>query len=262
MYRNNFTSSSNVTIGGTGYFKVPFEEAIELVKNRRVKVLDGFAFVSIEDFSTILISRFKQHLSSALISAFKSLGPVLNEYETVTPILNNLATRYLASDYTVDSSKRSGQIQISQLDMLAKRSFPLCMRNLHNKLKETHHLKHMGRMQYGLFLKGIGLSMEDALLFWRNEFCQIMGVDKFDKSYAYNIRHNYGKEGKRTDYTPYSCMKIIMGHVGPGEHHGCPFRHFDGENLKYTLTSNGVPVSSASEILGLVKENHFQVYFF
>ena len=27
-------------------------------------------------------------------------------------------------------------------------------------------------MQYGLFLKGIGLSLEEALQFWRQEFTQ------------------------------------------------------------------------------------------
>lgn len=57
--------------------------------------------------------------------------------------------------------------------------------------------------------QGIGLPVEEALRFWRTEFAPVTPSDKFDKEYTYNIRHNYGVEGKRTNYTPYSCVKII-----------------------------------------------------
>jgi hypothetical protein len=40
---------------------------------------------------------------------------------------------------------------------LSRRSFPLCMRNLHENFRKNHHLKHWGRLQYGLFLKVIAL---------------------------------------------------------------------------------------------------------
>lgn len=50
--------------------------------------------------------------------------------------------------------------------------------------------------------QGLGLQLEDALEFWRKSF-KDMTDDKFAKEHAYNIRHNYGKEGKRVNYTPY-----------------------------------------------------------
>ena len=48
-----------------------------------------------------------------------------------------------------------------------------------------------------------------------------------DSSYQHDplaIRYNYGKEGKKKNWQPYDCMRIIMESVGPGETHGCPFR--------------------------------------
>lgn len=53
------------------------------------------------------------------------------------------------------------------------------MRNLHEALKTNHHLRHYGRLQYLLFLKGIGLPLEESLKFWRNEFSKgSIPVDK------------------------------------------------------------------------------------
>ncbi len=64
-------------------------------------------------------------------------------------------------------------LHAGDLDALSKRSMPLCMRHLHNSLKREHKLKHWGRLQYGLFLKGAGLSMEDALAFFQIEFTKV-----------------------------------------------------------------------------------------
>ena len=63
-------------------------------------------------------------------------------------------------------------------------------------------------------MQGIGLPLDEALRFWRTEFSQKTPPDAFDKQYAYNIRHNYGKEGKRVEYTPHSCVKIISSVPG------------------------------------------------
>ena len=83
------------------------------------------------------------------------------------------------------------------------------MSELHLHLRKEHTLKHTGRQQYGLFLKGIGVSLDDSIEFFKREFTKRIPEGKFHKEYTYNIRHNYGKEGKRADYTAWNCSKII-----------------------------------------------------
>ncbi|GJM98443.1 hypothetical protein PR202_ga15457 [Eleusine coracana subsp. coracana] len=140
-----------------------------------------------------------------------------------------------------------------------------------SQLRENHHLKHGGRVQFGLFLKGAGLKFEEALAFWRAEFSQKVGSERFDKEYAYSIRHNYGKEGKRTDYTLYSCQKIISATPGVGNHHGCPYRHFGydhilkmnflEENLRAAINKMGVRGHALEDIMDKVKNRHYQVLY-
>ncbi|KAF6714468.1 DNA primase large subunit [Oryzias melastigma] len=90
-------------------------------------------------------------------------------------------------------------------------------------------------------------------------FCSFSSP-QFDKAYAYGIRHMYGKEGKRADYTPYSCMKVILSNPpSQGDHHGCPFRHSDPELLKQKLQFYKVSPSSITQIMELVKGMHFQL---
>lgn len=113
--------------------------------------------------------------------------------------------------YEVKAPTGSDKVNLGDLDYHTQRSFPPCMKSLYQALKNHHHLKHYGRLQMGLFLKGIGLTMEESLLFWKNEFTKKHDIDgeKFEKNYAYNIRHSYGQEGKRNDYKPWNCNKTI-----------------------------------------------------
>jgi DNA primase large subunit len=49
--------------------------------------------------------------------------------------------------------------------------------------------------------QGIGMPVEEALIFWRKAFSSTTD-DKFNKEYKYNFRHGYGLEGKRMNYPP------------------------------------------------------------
>ncbi|XP_042552885.1 DNA primase large subunit [Dipodomys spectabilis] len=252
------SSSGGIKLDLESVYKVPFADALDLFRGRKVYLEDGFAYVPSKDIVAIVLNEFRAKLSKALALTTRSL-PTVQSDERLQPLLNHLSHSYTGQDYSAQGN--SGKISLDQIDSLAATSFPPCMRHMHRVLRESHHLRHGGRMQYGLFLKGIGLTLEQALHFWKQEFVKgKMGPDKFDKGYSYNIRHSYGKEGKRTDYTPFSCMKIILTNPpGQGDYHGCPFRHSDPELLKQKLQSYKISPAGISEILDLVKGSHYQV---
>ncbi|KAJ1524527.1 hypothetical protein ONE63_011019 [Megalurothrips usitatus] len=236
------------------FFRVPFTDVLDLVRSRKVFVQDGYAYIPSSEFVAVMSSVFRASLGQALMMTCRKLPSV--DDERLAPLLKGLHTSYVGEDF---KAPRGGEIQIEDLDKHSKTSYPLCMRFLHEALRASHHLRHNGRLQYGLFLKGIGVTLQDAMRFWRDEFTRIMDVDKFEKEHAYNVRYNYGQEGKRTNYTPYSCMKIICSTPGAGEYHGCPFKHSDSKILVNKLQAYGISTSYIAEISELVKGNHYQV---
>jgi len=60
---------------------------------------------------------------------------------------------------------------------LSQKSFPLCMKSLHDVVAKEHHIKHFGRLQLGLFLKGLGVPLEEATKFWRGHFTKRPEID-------------------------------------------------------------------------------------
>ncbi|KAL9232528.1 hypothetical protein vseg_007633 [Gypsophila vaccaria] len=250
---HSLTSADNI------FYKVPFEDVPELVAGRRVYIHKGHAYVAMHQVVSLVVTQFRSNLSKALILTNRKWTSVISDQEKnrLTPIVEALSTSYVGPDYS--EPKEFGEVSLKDLDRAANSSFPLCMRHLFEKLREDHHLKYGGRMQLGLFLKGVGLKLDDALAFWKSEFSKKVGPEKFDKEYAYSIRHSYGKEGKRVDYTPYSCQKVISSTPGVGDHHGCPFRHFSEENLRAALNKMGVGSRPLVDVMDKVKNRHYQL---
>lgn len=86
-----------------------------------------------------------------------------------------------------------------------------------------------------------------------------MDLDKFDKSYAYNIRYNYGKEGNQTKWTPYSCLKIVSGGGNASEDYGCPFKTNDSIALKTKLIAYGFSTAHTQEVVAYSSKGHYQL---
>ncbi|KEY68173.1 hypothetical protein S7711_07262 [Stachybotrys chartarum IBT 7711] len=241
------------------WFKVDWDRVPDLVQQRRVFLKAGKAYVSARDQVSMVVSEFSSRLEKQLELTARAL-PRLDEDDRLTPILNHLSKNFITPDstYLSNSSAPDGaQITAANIDNLSQH-FPACMSHLHRSLRRDAHLKHYGRLQYTLFLKGIGLNLEECLTFWRGAFNTITD-DKFNKEYRYNVRHVYGDVGgdmnrRGGGYSPYSCQKILTEHPpGPGEAHGCPYRHFTMENL--TLLLQGMGVSDKGVLQGVKEDN-------
>ena len=176
-------SSANPITSQSAFYRVPFEEAFELVRERRVYLQGGWAYISRQNLVHIVLSQYRSALSHHLASTFRFLqsaaSPSTSD-ERIAPLLSSLAKQSLGPQYKAVSIE--GQVTKEQLPALAASpSFPLCMSSSYQHLKREHHLKHGGRTQLGLFLKGVGLSLQDALLFWKQSFARKTPSDKFDK---------------------------------------------------------------------------------
>jgi DNA primase large subunit len=251
-------ATTTTTLAGQ-YYRVAWEAAHDLVERRAVVVRGGVALVHRSQMTQIVLGQFRAHLAAELDRAAKALPALQADDERLRELLQALQAAPLGdSEYT---RRAGGRVSSAELDTLARTgAMPLCMRHLHLRLREHHHLKFQGRLQYGLFLKGIGLTLEDALDFWRQEFTRVMDAKRFESAYAYSIRHYYGREGKRVDYTPYSCAKIILGTPpAAGEYHGCPFRHHEPAQLQQQLQALHLSEPQQAEVLEKARNQHYQI---
>ncbi|WFC97791.1 4-nitrophenylphosphatase [Malassezia yamatoensis] len=248
------------------FLQVPWHRVPDLVERRRVYVHRGTAWIPSKEQSSLVLAEFHARLQAQLESTARAL-PRLDEDDRLLPVLEHLTMGSMVgatNDYTnatlTGVNGENVHITADMVAPLVRKHAPMCMRHLHETLNATHHLRHYGRLQYNLFLKELGLPVEEALLFWRRMF-STMSDDKFNKEHRYNIRHGYGLEGRRLNYPAKSCARIITQDIpGPQDTHGCPFRHFSSQNLSTALSTHyQVSPDEQAEIVQAAKAGHYHV---
>lgn len=228
------------------FIKLPFERVPQLVASRLVYLRQGMAYIPSSLQLNLLVIEFQDILSSQLNKTFQSL-PRLEEDDRLLPLLNNLSQNFSNVEYNSqaygDPTMASDINSMSITTPEITKHYPMCAKHLQTNMIAQSHLKYAGRQQLGLFLKGIGLSVDEALKFWANQFTKGSGMtlEKFNKEYKYNIRHNYGLEGARINYKPHDCATILSKpKPGKGEYHGCPYRDLSLDSLVHNLHELGV----------------------
>lgn len=240
-------------------FKMHFLDALELIRSRRVYLEGGYAYIPAPEMVSVLCAQFRANLSRDLARMHTDFEFLDEErlIQRLDALHRSYITEMKSEQSAGDASQSRYSIQPDQIDALAEEFFPPCMRSIHESLRRDHHLKHYGRLHYGLFLKSAGLSLENSIEFFGSELSTI-NPQKFQKEYTYTLRYIYGKEGKRVNLSAYSCNKIITGCApGPTDTHGCPFKHFDEKHLKSMLLRYGVnDAATLEEIVRLAKEEN------
>lgn len=149
---------------------MPFAQVPELVGARRVYLRAGVAYVAQEQVYALVVGAFRAHLSAALAEAARCWGAfAAAEGGRLAPLVESMPSRSFAGG---DGRKApAGELTAAGVHQAAAaRRLPPCMALMYERLAGERHLKHYGLQQMSLFLKHVGLPLEQALLFWRAMF--------------------------------------------------------------------------------------------
>ncbi|XP_053372664.1 uncharacterized protein LOC123561011 [Mercenaria mercenaria] len=257
-------------------FMVPFWTVLHFVATRQTVLKNGIAHVPVCRLRETVTSLFKELLQNGIKQAadifhtderrikilFKTLKVcTIIECYCIASVANIVMFYEHYRDQYPGCDMRHDLCH-TEVDGVAH-MFPPCMSHLHRSLRMSHRLKHHSRIQYSLFLKEAGLSVHEALMFWRKEYSQSPSNNdgcchtwsKDEGRYTYNIRHLYGLEGSRINYRGHSCTALQESYHGPCESGGCPFSHFDSSHILELLHAEGITSAvSTDQILQLARQ--------
>lgn len=226
--------------------QVGFKTCLHFVANRQVQLEKGVAIIPCGIWKEYLILLFKEHLHNKLNNKNNNVhqDPRLSE------ILFEVGKRF---PMALKNNNKNALKSISIDNYVS--NFPPCMRNLHINLRIKHRLPHQDRFHYSLFLKDIGMPLEEAIEFWKLEYnkspngtntcCHNWGKD--EKKFIYEIRHLYGLEGSRKSYTSVSCSRL-QGTMNVSSESGCPFKTMDPTCMSKLLNLPNITEDCLSQI--------------
>ncbi|KAK2583709.1 hypothetical protein KPH14_009629 [Odynerus spinipes] len=213
--------------------KLKTHDISEEDKEELQEYIKGMAFVPEKELAGLCFGYFKENLASGLGSMPIVAAEAANDCR-INKIFKTLIERIALQKAAIQTTDGP---TVAELDELSKISYPLCMRIIHETLRKDHHLQYWARLQYSLFLKSIGVTLDDAMELWKEEFSKKVNQEMFEREYGYRLRHIYGQEGSLKEYRCYSCARIIHFNIkSQVESYGCPFKHLSNVSLREKLS--------------------------
>lgn len=173
---------------------------LSLARNRLIVIKKGFAFVPCSMWHLLLAELFTHHYEVGLLMISSNIFSSLKSDSRWTLAFAKLGKLY-------DSSVKNRFISLTHLTAKQiddeKYYFPPCMAHLLTVLRTHHRLSHNWRYRFSLFLKDIGLDVDESIEFWKNEYSKNCTAESScthswqinHRKYLYSIRHLYGLVG-------------------------------------------------------------------
>ncbi|XP_050732971.1 DNA primase large subunit-like isoform X2 [Eriocheir sinensis] len=212
--------------------EVYFTFVLPLVRTREVVLRLGMAEVECHQVVILLRCLFEE-LSALVDKQLVSSKAVeaAHEDERLSQVMTRLQLLFRRT-WLGGTPRPSRSLKHQEVEAQSK-YFPLCMKNLFRKLHQTNRLRHPERFRLTLFLKDIGLPLEENIAFWEKYYskCSAGACEHTwgarEKRYIYSIRHIYGLEGARYNRPSHSCSTLQSIQPSLQDMGGCPFSGCD-----------------------------------
>ncbi|EFO62357.1 DNA pol/primase, large sub [Giardia lamblia P15] len=203
---------------------------------KRVPCVAGMFLLAAEDLISLLLIKF-----AAIYKASQSICASVSDIRI--PQFAELLE--ILRQTRIDSNSLEAKVQLDEDRKLSRKNIdaairagciPPCMLYCINGLKANNRLKYQARLQLTSFFNSCGMSCEDDLEYQKSFYTRVIPEEKFNREYAYNIKHIHGKVGGRKPTMCRGCNTIgTLVPIGDRsgqqlEVHGCPFVHMYDKN--------------------------------
>lgn len=236
------------------YLMVPFRFALKAMETYDAEMWKGRAQITPYTAFMVIQDLFEEALKihkKCLLASYNGMVEAEPRLaEAVRALMEYKAKLDETNEVFFSKGQKFDQLEAESVHKLVP-YFPLCMLETHDALRKNHSLKHFGRLQFTSFLKGLGMDVKQAVRLFTLELNRTEKGRKQVKEYTYLIEHMYGLQGKKTDYTPWSCQKIIGKAIPQGNDvYGCPYRYFSDQALgKLLRDKKGLTENLVSQVL-------------
>lgn len=165
---------------------VPFEYALYVLQNRQGVIINGMVVIqNTSQLVQVIMQGFKTYVEEQLLVLSRATCPFFARDDgrmddLIDAVLVNLPMYQNVAETQYDFTR-------SDIERYSKLYFPLCMRRLHETLRDEHHLKFDGRRMFQLFLQGLGLTIDENLKYWQESMAPNTSKARFTQRYFFRM---------------------------------------------------------------------------